>query len=85
MAQRVGIRQLPGIYRYPAEGTGQAVNQGGIADKYLFVLGRIVFCRGRMFFYSFDKTKEYFFIWEDLQWSKREDTESTADSMCRKF
>jgi len=31
--QRAGIRQLPGICRYPAEGTGIPVKQGGIADK----------------------------------------------------
>ncbi len=40
ISQRVGMRQLPGICRYPAEGTGQPVKQGGIADKFLFVLGR---------------------------------------------
>ena len=39
--RREGIRQLPGICRYPAEGTGHAVKQGGTADKQLFVLDRI--------------------------------------------
>ncbi len=33
--QRVGIRQLPGICRYPAKGTAHAVNQGGTADSVL--------------------------------------------------
>lgn len=28
-----GIRQLPGIYRYPAKCTGIPVNQGGTADR----------------------------------------------------
>ena len=38
--RRVGMRQLPGICRYPAECT-VFVNQGGIADKEaLFVLDR---------------------------------------------
>ena len=52
--RRVGIRQLPGICRYPAKRTAVvAVNQGGTADKvYLFVLDRFyhsvkgVFCYG---------------------------------------
>ena len=30
--QREGIRQLPGICRYPDKRTGQTVNQGGTAD-----------------------------------------------------
>ena len=38
--QRGGIRQLPGICWYPAKRTGQTVNQGGTADKFLFVLDR---------------------------------------------
>ena len=32
--QREGIRQLPGICRYPDKRTGQTVNQGGTADKF---------------------------------------------------
>lgn len=31
--QREGMRQLPGIYRYPAKCTGIPVNQGGTADR----------------------------------------------------
>ncbi len=33
--QRVGIRQLPRICRYPAKGTVHAVNQGGTAGSVL--------------------------------------------------
>jgi len=35
IAQRDGMRQLPGICWYPAEGTVFSVNQGGIADNIL--------------------------------------------------
>ena len=43
--RRVGIRQLPGICRYPAKCAAVvAVNQGGTAGKVsLFVLDRIIF------------------------------------------
>ena len=33
--QREGIRQLPGICRYPDKRTGQTVNQGGTADMFI--------------------------------------------------
>ena len=36
-----GRRYLPGICWYPAKRTGHAVNQGGTADKFLFVLDRV--------------------------------------------
>ena len=49
--QRVGIRQLPGICWYPAKRTGHTVNQGGTANRIVFVLDRItVFCQGRFYF-----------------------------------
>ena len=35
-----GIRQLPGICWYPAKRTEYSVNQGGTADKELFVLDK---------------------------------------------
>lgn len=38
--QRAGIRQLPGICWYPAKRTEYSVNQGGTADKELFVLDK---------------------------------------------
>ena len=59
--QRVGIRQLPGICWYPAKCTGHAVNQGGTADSvvlylYLFVLDRVFFCQGLIFYETVYKT-----------------------------
>ena len=39
--QRADIRQLSGVCWYPRKCTAQAVKQGGTADKFLFVLGRI--------------------------------------------
>ena len=41
-----GRRHLPGICWYPAKRTGHAVNQGGTADKFLFVLDREISVRG---------------------------------------
>lgn len=35
--QRVGIRQLPGICQYSAKRTGSPVNQGGTADRTMFI------------------------------------------------
>ena len=46
-----GRRYLPGICWYPAKRTGHAVNQGGTANRIVFVLDRItVFCQGRFYF-----------------------------------
>ena len=59
--QRVGIRQLPGIYRYPAKGTGQTVKQGGTADKRLFVLDRICSVGDFCFYSFFDSGQRSFF------------------------
>lgn len=43
--QRAGIRQLPGICRYPAKGTGHSVNQGGTAGSVVFYLQLFVLDR----------------------------------------
>ena len=48
--QRADIRQLSGVCWYPRKCTAQAVKQGGTADKFLFVLGRLRFCHGRFLF-----------------------------------
>ena len=40
ISRRGGIRQLPGICWYPAKRTAYAVNQGGTADRKVFVLDR---------------------------------------------
>ena len=56
--QRIGIRQLPGICWYPVKRTGHTVNQGGIADKLLFVLDRVYISVKGVFVYyerSFDE------------------------------
>ena len=74
MLQRGGIRELPEICWYLAEGTGRPVNQGGIADKLLFVLDRSVVLSGAFLFFK-----------EELLWQiPREDLVFTAVSMCRK-
>lgn len=69
--QRAGIRQLPGICRYPAKGTGHSVNQGGTAGSVVFYLQlfvldrpyisvRDVFCFFKSSFGSEYKSKELF-------------------------
>ena len=55
------MRKLPGVCRYPAEGTGQPVKQGGIADKIIIrPWQKIAFCRGRMFFTPSKKRRSFF-------------------------
>ena len=61
--RRGGIRQLPGICWYPDKRTGHAVNQGGTADKYLFVLDRSLFSvRGEFFCSPGREPGEYFYL-----------------------
>ena len=61
--RRSGRRHMPGICRYPAKGTGQAVKQGGTADKRtIFVqyssLTEHHLLSGRFLFYRLLRQKE---------------------------
>ena len=56
----MGIRQLPGVCWYPVKCTAVVVvNQGGTADKCLFVLDRVYISVKDVFFFqdSFDSNK----------------------------
>ena len=46
-----GKRKMPGVCRYPAKGTAQAVNQGGTADCLAFVLDRKRFSVEGVFYF----------------------------------
>lgn len=61
--RRSGRRHMPGICRYPAKGTGQAVKQGGTADnRTIFVqyssLTEHHLLSGRFLFYRLLRQRE---------------------------
>ena len=59
-----GRRNMPGICWYPAKRTGQTVNQGGTANRIVFVLdrdfilsGTFLFLEGKQGVYYEDQSK----------------------------